>query len=66
MKVFVPYFDDAVDQAALTGAPLVPFEHGYTMLHIERARGDDPLPEPGHAQILPPEDWPRAAQRTRH
>ncbi len=58
MKVFVPFYDDAMGDNALHGAVLVPFERGYNVLHIERARADDPLPKLGHAQILPPEDWP--------
>lgn len=61
MKVFVPFYEDAMGDAALYGAVLVPFERGYNVLHIERANADDPMPEPGHAQILPPDDWPIAA-----
>ncbi|TVS12906.1 MAG: hypothetical protein EA417_16900 [Gammaproteobacteria bacterium] len=60
MKVFVPFFEDALTDAALSGARLVPYECGYALLHIERARADDAPPEPGRAQILPPEDWPRS------
>lgn len=63
MKVFVPFYEEAVGETALHGAVLVPFERGYNLLHIERARAGDPLPEPGHAQILPPEDWPMPARR---
>lgn len=67
VKVFVPFYEDAMDDAmgdaALHGAVLVPFERGYNLLHIERARASDPYPEPGHAQILPPEDWPTPVPR---
>lgn len=68
MKVFVPFYEDAMVDAALHGAVLVPFERGYNVLHIERAQAGDPMPEPGHAQILPPDDWPRSTSRvtTRH
>ena len=68
MKVFVPFYEDAMGDAALHGSVLVPFERGYNVLHIERAHADDPMPEPGHAQILPPDDWPMAVRRpaTRH
>lgn len=68
MKVFVPFYeaaiDDAMGDAALQGADLVPFERGYNLLHIERARAGAPMPEAGYAQILPPEDWPLPARRT--
>ena len=63
MKVFVPFYDDAMGDAALHGAVLVPFERGYPTLHIERANAGDPLPELGHAQILPPDDWPSSSRR---
>ncbi len=63
MKVFVPFFEDALADTALNGAQLVPYECGYTLLHIERARADAALPEPGQAQILPPDDWPRSGDR---
>ncbi len=59
MKVFVPFFEAACVESALEGARLVPFEHGYPMLHIDRVQSVDRLPAPGCAQIIRPEDWPR-------
>lgn len=68
MKVFVPYFDAALDPVrspeaaeALRGAALVPFRHEYPILRIQSARPSDPLPEPGEAQIISPRDWAAAA-----
>jgi len=68
VKVFVPFYEDAMGDAALHGADLVPFERGYNVLHIERAQASDPMPELGHAQILPPDDWPMSVRKpaTRH
>lgn len=68
MKVFVPFYEDAMADAALHGAALVPFERGYNVLHIDRAQASDAMPELGHAQILPPDDWPTSVRTppTRH
>lgn len=62
MKVFVPLHEQSVIDQSLSDAPVVPFEQGYTLLHIERAHPDAPLPAMGLAQIIPPEDWPQQPQ----
>ena len=59
MKVFVPYFADSTGQTALDDATLVPFEHGYTMLCVERIESPGATLEPGQAEVIP-SDWPRA------
>ncbi|MDZ7825916.1 MAG: hypothetical protein U5R48_07860 [Gammaproteobacteria bacterium] len=63
MKVFVPFFEEVLDETrALSGADLVPFSHQYPVLRI--ARRDDPLPEPGEAQTIPPRrSWATAQER---
>lgn len=62
LKVFVPFFEEVLDETrALSGADLVPFSHQYPVLRI--ARRDDPLPEPGEAQIIRPGDWATAEER---
>jgi hypothetical protein len=61
--MFVPFYEDAVEDApaALADAEFVPFRQEYPVFRIATARGDDPLPEIGEAQVIRPEDWPRAA-----
>ncbi|HSG91567.1 MAG TPA: hypothetical protein VLA56_20280 [Pseudomonadales bacterium] len=57
MKVFVPFFEGALEDAretrqAFEDADLVPFSLHYPILRITAARADDPPPEPGEAQII--------------
>ena len=64
MKVFVPFFEDALHEpGALSGADLVPFRHEYPVLRIAAARRDDPLPAVGEAQLIRLEDWNAADRR---